>query len=183
MTRTRTAIPAPVKAKVLEEFNHKCAICGKERPQIHHINGNPSDHRLENLIPLCPNSHLIDLHNPTEPINPKIVGLFRIYKDPTILTSEFIPLYKRFEFLYDIQDNSTLEDLKRPTTKDLINFVQMLNMGGYYYSRISQEIGPKPQTSPPYISDNPESIKANADYQREFQSWLCDSITGKCKNG
>lgn len=37
---------------------HKCEICGySERIELHHINGNSSDNRLENLQILCPNCH------------------------------------------------------------------------------------------------------------------------------
>lgn len=43
---------------------NKCEICGittwQEKPiviQLHHINGNPTDNRIENLQMLCPNCH------------------------------------------------------------------------------------------------------------------------------
>lgn len=36
----------------------KCEICGySEAIELHHINGNPTDNRLENLQVLCPNCH------------------------------------------------------------------------------------------------------------------------------
>lgn len=36
----------------------KCEICGySESVELHHINGNPTDNRLENLQMLCPNCH------------------------------------------------------------------------------------------------------------------------------
>jgi DNA-binding transcriptional ArsR family regulator len=42
----------------------RCEECGidswRDRPlplELHHINGNPNDHRLENLALLCPNCH------------------------------------------------------------------------------------------------------------------------------
>ena len=35
-----------------------CEICGfSDKIELHHINGNPRDHRLENLQILCPNCH------------------------------------------------------------------------------------------------------------------------------
>ena len=48
-------------------FNHHCARCGRDsrRPgnsreqlQVHHIDGNPGNNDLENLIPLCAECHL-----------------------------------------------------------------------------------------------------------------------------
>ena len=48
-------------------FNHHCARCGKdcstpqnqrELLQVHHIDGNPGNNNLENLIPLCSVCHL-----------------------------------------------------------------------------------------------------------------------------
>lgn len=37
---------------------HKCELCGyEESVELHHINGNPCDNRLENLQMLCPNCH------------------------------------------------------------------------------------------------------------------------------
>lgn len=37
---------------------YKCELCGnKEIVELHHINGNPTDNRIENLQLLCPNCH------------------------------------------------------------------------------------------------------------------------------
>lgn len=55
-----------LKEKLLKEGykENKCEICGitewQNKPlvmQLHHINGNPTDNRLENLQMLCPNCH------------------------------------------------------------------------------------------------------------------------------
>jgi 5-methylcytosine-specific restriction endonuclease McrA len=56
-----------LRARVIKEklINYKCAICGidgywnynKLTLQIDHINGNGTDHRIENLRFLCPNCH------------------------------------------------------------------------------------------------------------------------------
>ena len=55
-----------LKQKLLKEGlkTNKCEICGitewQGQPlvmQLHHINGNPTDNRLENLQMLCPNCH------------------------------------------------------------------------------------------------------------------------------
>ena len=57
-----------LKIRLIEEGykEDKCEICGwseklygmKYSPcELHHRNGNPTDHRLENLMILCPNCH------------------------------------------------------------------------------------------------------------------------------
>lgn len=49
----------------------KCELCGWDKKipgnkytpcELHHINGNRSDHRLENLILICPNCHSLQDH-------------------------------------------------------------------------------------------------------------------------
>jgi len=51
-----------MRETVLVATDNKCSICGK-RPippdslEIHHINGNPRDNRLENIIALCKSCH------------------------------------------------------------------------------------------------------------------------------
>jgi 5-methylcytosine-specific restriction endonuclease McrA len=79
MPKDRPAIPKAVRESVLSEFNHRCAVCGEDKPQVHHIDEDPSNNDPMNLIPLCPNCHLIDQHNPTVPINARRLRLFRRY--------------------------------------------------------------------------------------------------------
>lgn len=39
-------------------YEKKCIICGEQNiVGVHHYNGNPIDHRPENLVPLCPTHH------------------------------------------------------------------------------------------------------------------------------
>ena len=38
---------------------HQCCICQFYVVQINHIDGNPKNNRLDNLIPLCPNHHAL----------------------------------------------------------------------------------------------------------------------------
>jgi hypothetical protein len=85
MAKERIAIPKQIREQVLVEFNHRCAVCGADRPQVHHIDEDPSNNEPLNLLPLCPNCHLIDQHNPTGGMEiPKLL-LFRRFKDPAIL--------------------------------------------------------------------------------------------------
>lgn len=49
-----------LKLRLINEgiLKPECAVCGcKERLELHHINGDPSDNRLENLQILCINHH------------------------------------------------------------------------------------------------------------------------------
>lgn len=137
MAKTRKAIPKAVSEAVLKEFNHKCAVCGKERPQIHHIDEDPSNNDPLNLIPLSPNCHLIDQHNPTVPIASKRLQLFRQFKDPVILKPQFHPLFLRMSFLWSLTSESNAEETKK-NANELTGFVSALEMGSYYSKSIQE---------------------------------------------
>ncbi|MGD8780720.1 MAG: HNH endonuclease signature motif containing protein [Ignavibacteria bacterium] len=139
MNKKRKNIPPKIKSELLKEFNHKCAICGTDKPHIHHIDENPSNNDINNLIPLCPNCHLKDQHNPTDSIPYYKLKLFREYKDPTILCSKFHPLYARMVYLFDINEGSEDQGLI-DRTEELIKFISFLNMGGFYKDEISKLI-------------------------------------------
>lgn len=137
MVKERKHIPKSTSDQVLGEFNHRCAICGSDKPQIHHIDEDPSNIELLNLIPLCPNCHLVDQHNPTRSIPPERLRLFREFKDPTILKAQFHPLWTRLTFLDSIEDDSDISELEE-RSKDLIHFVAALEMGTPYSKRIGK---------------------------------------------
>ena len=124
----RTKVPATVREAVLKEFNHRCAICGADHPHIHHIDEDPSNHDPANLLPLCPNCHLTDQHNPTARVDPTKLRLFRQFKDPAILCPQFDPLFRRFSFLCDLGHNTDYE----VEVDELIRFVRALEMGVFY---------------------------------------------------
>jgi hypothetical protein len=134
-TGKRRTIPKAVRDAVLDEFGHKCAICGNERPQIHHIDTDPANNVLTNLIPLCPNHHLIDQHQPTRALDPRLLMLFREHKDPTVFKPQFIPLFKRMSFLDSLENYATTNDIYAEV-EELIAFVSVLEMGSYYGTTI-----------------------------------------------
>ena len=142
MTKTRVPPPRAIRDVVMGEFNHKCAICGREKPQVHHIDEDPSNNDPLNLISLCPNCHLIDQHNPTGTVDPAKMRIFRQYKDPAILTPQFHTLFVRLKFLDHIPETQRREDLQAQT-QELSDFVAELQMGAFYSKHIAQLTKPK----------------------------------------
>jgi hypothetical protein len=135
--KKRPAIPTKTRQKVLSEFNHRCAICGADRPHLHHIDEDPTHNDLLNLVPLCPNCHLIDQHNPTAQVDPRKLRLFREFKDPTILKSQFEPLFRRCLFLDFIAEDTPPAALQ-DSVSELVRFVGTLEMGGFYGEQINK---------------------------------------------
>ena len=132
MPKNRVPVSKAVKEKVLAEFNHRCAVCGADRPQIDHIDEDPSNNDPMNLLPLCPNCHLTDRHNPTSRIENKKLALFRQFKDPAILSPQFHPLYLRLGFVDSINlSDEPVESLEKQAN-ELIDFIRALNMGSFY---------------------------------------------------
>ena len=138
---TRHRPSEAIRTKVMNEFSYLCAICGKTQPQIHHIDQDASNNALDNLLPLCPNHHLLDAHNPTSPIPTAKLILFRKFRDPAIFLSQFSPLFDRMKFMLEPELlSSELHELQSMTA-DLLKFVSYLNMGNYYSHRIYPLIG------------------------------------------
>lgn len=139
MVKSRKDIPKATKESVLGEYNHRCAICGGDRPHIHHIDENPDNHDQLNLIPLCPNCHLTDQHDPTRPVEPERLSLFRKHKDPHILSSQFEPIFNRLRFLsaVDSDSNAVVLDSK---SEELVEFINEMEMGSFYSKKIAELI-------------------------------------------
>lgn len=57
--KRRIAISAKIKRQVFERAENACQMCGKNNVKlhIHHIDNDPSNNRMGNLIVLCPNHH------------------------------------------------------------------------------------------------------------------------------
>lgn len=55
LPKKRVPIPKKTSDELLVKCKHSCCICEKFGVEIHHIDGNPSNNRENNLIPLCSN--------------------------------------------------------------------------------------------------------------------------------
>lgn len=160
--KRRTAIPRMVKEQVLKEYRHLCAICSETGPQVHHIDEDPENNDSQNLIPLCPNHHLRDQHDPTAPLDQGILRLFRKYKDPAILTPQFYPLFKRMQFLKEKPNNGLEIGIIEQRSNDLLGFVETLNMGRYYAAKLGSIL-----QFPIWIPTTRHAVDSNR-YRREF---------------
>jgi hypothetical protein len=146
----RPPIPAPIERQLMKEYNYRCAICGVAVPQIHHIDGNRKNNDISNLLPVCPNCHLLDQHNPTRKIEPRLLRLFREHKDPAILAPQFVPLFQRMEFmegLHALEENPIRTVVASPEFHaarsriisqvfELLRLVRHLNMGEFFAFQI-----------------------------------------------
>lgn len=158
----RKQMSEKLKDSVKKEFNYKCAICGKDNPQVHHIDEDHANNDIENLLPLCPNCHLTDQHSPTRKIEIPKLKLFRKYKDPTILKSQFHPLYTRSLFLDDIEINEDNVEKLIINVKELTEFIEVLNMGEFYVKRLKELLDKKSHI---YT----RSLSSSHDYKYERQ--------------
>lgn len=138
----RESIPKKLKDALLDEYDHRCAVCGGDRPHIHHIDEDATHNSLENLLPLCPNCHLRDQHNPTRKIDIPKLKIFRKFKDPAILKPQFHPIYVRQAFLASVEHGEAATAELELQANELIEFVGSLTMGDFYGKRLTELIGP-----------------------------------------
>ena len=134
MVKDRKKIPKAISEQVLKEFRHRCAVCGQHEPQIHHIDEDPSNNVPENLLPLCPNCHLQDSHDPTSPPDPLKIRLFRRSKDPVVLDPKFHPIWTRLKFLRESDEERVAS--WEWSCHNLIGFIKALKMGEYYANSV-----------------------------------------------
>ena len=71
MSKTRKEISEETRAKLLIWSARHCCFCGKQcttNIEIHHIDGDPSNNLIDNLIPLCFDCHgELERYNPSHP--------------------------------------------------------------------------------------------------------------------
>lgn len=140
--KKRVGTPKTLRDKVLHEYRHKCAICGEGSPHLHHIDEDRTNNVSSNLLPLCPNCHLSDQHDPTTSHDPRKLSLFREYKDPAILKPQFKAIFDRLLFLFSL-DSYTQSRLSNEMD-DLLEFVAGMKMGKYYSERLKKLLITKP---------------------------------------
>jgi|CXWL01.1.fsa_nt_gi hypothetical protein len=185
MSKQRVSIPKAVRDKILAEFNHRCAVCGADRPHIDHIDEDPSNNEPMNLLPLCPNCHLTDKHNPTSKIDNKKLALFRQFKDPAILSPQFHPLYLRLGFVNSINlSDEPVESLERQAN-ELVDFVRALNMGSFYAQQLNGylERSPRGYVRSLGMDHDLEYERQVREDNRKYRQQMIDArstVTGLC---
>jgi 5-methylcytosine-specific restriction endonuclease McrA len=57
--RPRGRHNARLRARVFAAYGRRCADCGRSDVplEVHHVNGDPLDNRIQNTIPLCRDCH------------------------------------------------------------------------------------------------------------------------------
>lgn len=130
----------------------------------------------ENLLPLCPNCHLTDQHDPTRRIPTGKLQLFRRYKDPAVLSPQFHPLFTRLQFLSGIEvDDSPTSSLEK-AADELVEFVNVLETGSFYAQEIRKLTKPPFRVSAFVLLDgsDPESERRFRRENREYREQLAD---------
>lgn len=87
----RIIVPEEDRAKLLLWCERHCCFCGKKcttNIEIHHIDRNPSNNDLDNLIPVC-----FDCHGELEHYNPK---------HPVGISYKHLEIKKRREQIYEL---------------------------------------------------------------------------------
>jgi hypothetical protein len=57
MTNRKTKIPSKVEAEVMFKSHLQCCVCQEKGDHIHHLDANPSNNSIDNLVLLCFNHH------------------------------------------------------------------------------------------------------------------------------
>jgi hypothetical protein len=144
---------------------------------MHHIDEDATNNSANNLLPLCPNCHLRDQHNPTRKVEIPKLKIFREYKDPAILKPQFDPVYKRQLFLESVEINFEETSLLESQSQELIEFVASFEMGAFYSKRINELIGKPPNIIVGFISKTtaPQLEKRFQQSNYDYRSQLCEN--------
>lgn len=159
MQKTRTNIPQKTREAIFKEYHHKCAFghANPPAPELHHIDGDPSNHDPLNLLPLCPNCH-------SSKLNPRILSVFRKYKSSEILSAQFEQLFNKTTLIFDLSDDDYYPYCYA-LGEDLVSFVRTLKKGKYYAPKIDKLIRAIPELD----RETPEEYKA-------FHRQRCEDI-------
>lgn len=172
--KKRDSIPRATRDDVLKEFNHRCALCGQDRPHLHHIDENPANNDLLNIIPLCPNHHLAGQHDATNKISQAKLAFFRRYKHRHIMKPQFNPIFRRLTFLNEIDEASRVNVLVA-NANELTDLVQHLGMGQFYASKLQELLKPPPSpivAFPMSIAEEARYEKARRESAHEYREQL-----------
>jgi len=113
MVIERASIPKKIKNYVFLYSRHECCLCdkkvsGKYESNIHHINNDPSDNNIDNLILLCPNCHSIVTRGDYKPNDLIII---RDAKYKTIGIKDFLEDKEGPELSFETKFNLKLDKL------------------------------------------------------------------------
>jgi len=167
----RPNIPKGIKEEVEKEFNHRCAKCGNDNPQIHHIDNDSANNDILNLIPLCPNCHLIDQHNPTKAYPQNLIKIFRQYKDPLIFSSKFYPIYSRMDFL--LCEPGLLTTNVSKDVSELCSFISTFKKGEYYGKKVGSLLRYSRHARAVDLND-PSSFRNDAEDKNELNEFVVE---------
>jgi hypothetical protein len=170
MAKQRDSIPKATRESVLKEFNHRCAICGSDRPHLHHINENPANNEFLNLIPLCPNHHLSDQHDASNAVPQAKLYFFRRHKHRYILKPQFNPVFRRIAFLNIISETDDVKFLE-PKALELISLVRNLSMGEFYAGELQKLLKPPSGNIAVVLGDAESEMHAQIFHQKRAQKY------------
>lgn len=165
--KDRPTVPKATREEVLKLFDNQCAICDDPHPQMHHIDGDPSNNDPMNLLPLCASCHQTDHHNASHRGHtPEVLRLLRRYRNTSVLEPEFRPLSDALDFLRNAED-ADRDSLTSGATR-LRDLVESMEMGDYYGDQIWKLISPPPSVGVLNISGRPDpALEAREKKRRE----------------
>lgn len=95
--------------------------------------------------------------------DPRLLRLFRVHKDPTILVPQFVAIHNRMKFLYEPE----LKDFDTLTSgiAELLRFIRELEMGTYYSRKCSSLLALSTFCDMPWSSDQPPPPTEGGDFE------------------
>ena len=161
----RPAVPRVTKDAILKEFNHRCAVCSRDRPHIHHIDEDRENNDPLNLIPLCPSCHLSDQNDASNAIPIGKLRFFRRHKHRHILKPQFNAVFRRLEFLQHIE-HAEATGIEGYAT-ELADFIWHLPMGAFYSDEIRKLLEPPASASLFILGDRPDPHEREKERREE----------------
>lgn len=136
MAKNRVRPPAAVWERVLREFRRRCALCGGEPVEAHHIDEDPANSDPLNLIPVCPTCHSLQ-HEPGRAVGSAKLRLFRARKLPAILSARFHPLFVRLQVLEAVGPDTDAVAIAAAAA-ELVGLMRGLRQGALYADLVDE---------------------------------------------